>query len=108
MIMQLNTKEEITIAAFGHEHIVVDCESIGEFRQIHDKMLADGAMDTVTIEDSGQTIATIHGATIAGTQTVAVVGDPEKVTGHFYLQGGTYDLDDGEYAQAGRILLGEE
>jgi len=39
---------------------------------------------------------------------VAVVGDPKKVTGHFYLQGGTYDLDGGEYAQAGRILLGEE
>ena len=54
----------------------------------------------------GQTIATITGMQIASTQTVA--NTDGSITEHIYTRGGTYDLDGGEYAQAGRILLGEE
>lgn len=43
---------------------------------------------------------------IAGTQTM--VNSDGSITGHIYTQGSTYVLDGGEYAQAGRILLGEE
>lgn len=106
MRMQLATHDEIDLAEFGHGHLVVLTEDLEAFRMIHDTLLEDGAMDEITVTDSGQTIAIIRDARITGAQTVA--NTDGTVTGHFYLTGGTYDLDGGEYAQAGRILLGEE
>ena len=69
-------------------------------------MHAEGALDAVSVTDGGTKIAEITGMQITGAQTV---GNTEgTVTGHFYTRGGTYALDGGEYAEAGRILLGEE
>lgn len=106
MKMHLSTHEEVDLADFGHEHLVVLCENLESFRSIHDAMLEDGAMEEIEVEEDGQTIAVIRNARISGAQTVANLDG--TVTGHFYLADGTYDLDGGEYAQAGRILLGEE
>jgi hypothetical protein len=92
-------------AEFAHEHIVITCESLEDFRTIEDMMNEDGALDKVEATAGGQTIATITGMQMAGAQTVA--NTDGSVTGHIYTRGGTYELD-GEYAQAGRILLGEE
>lgn len=106
MKLQLATHDVINLAEFGHGHLVVVTEDLESFRNIHDAMLEDGAMAEITVKDGDQTIAIIHDAQITGAQTVA--NTDGTVTGHFYLTGGTYDLDGGEYAQAGKILLGEE
>lgn len=103
--MHLATDETIDLASFGHEHLVVTCKDIPAFREVEDKLRAGGALETVEVTDSGAEIALITGMQISGTQTVANLDG--TVTGHFYMRGGTYDLDAGEYAQAGRILLGE-
>jgi hypothetical protein len=92
-------------AEFAYEHIVITCESLEDFRTIEDMMNEDGALDKVEATADGQTIATITGMQMAGAQTVA--NTDGSVTGHIYTRGGTYELG-GEYAQAGRILLGEE
>ena len=96
--MKLGTGEEITLAEFGHDHIVLLCADLEEFRETEDKIRADGALDSVEVTSDGEKIAQITGLQITGAQTV----------GNIYTRGGTYDLDGGEYAQAGRILLGEE
>lgn len=103
--MHLATGETIALQEFGHEHLVVTCANLQEFREVEDKIRAAGALDAVEITDNGETIASITGLQAAGTQTVANLDG--TLTGHFYMRGGVYDLDGGEYAQAGRILLGE-
>lgn len=103
--MTLGSGEEISLAEFGHNHIVVLCNGLAEFRAIEDKMLEAGALDSVEVADDDQRIAAITGMRLTGAQTIDN-GDG-TITGHFYMVGGTYDLDGGEYAQAGRILLGE-
>lgn len=103
--IKLGTGRTFEAAEFAHEHIVVTCGSLEDFRTIEDMMGEDGALDTVEAIADGQTIATITGMQISGAQTVANADG--SVTGHIYTRGGTYELG-GEYAQAGRILLGEE
>lgn len=106
MRVNLATGSTFTISEFGHEHIVFVRNTIEECRLVENTLMADGALDAVTVETDGGTIATITGMQIAGTQTVA--NTDGSITEHIYTRGGTYDLDAGEYAQAGRILLGEE
>ena len=103
--IKLGTGRTFEAAEFAHEHIVVTCGSLEDFRTIEDMMGEDGALDTVEAIADGQTIATITGMQISGAQTVA--NTDGSITGHIYTLGGTYELG-GEYAQAGRILLGEE
>lgn len=103
MILKLSTNEEIEITDFGHSHIVLLCEDLETFRTIEDKLL-DG-FDSFTVTADGETIASVSGAEITGAQTVC--NSDGTITAHIYSSGGTYDLDGGEYAQAGRILLGE-
>ena len=103
MILKLSTDEEITISDFGHGHIVLLCEDLTAFREIEDK-LHEG-FDSFTVEADGEIIASVSGAEITGAQTVC--NSDGTITAHIYSSGGTYDLDGGEYAQAGRILLGE-
>lgn len=105
LIMTLGTGEEVALAEFGYNHLVVVCESLAAFRAVEDKVMAEGALATVEVTDNDQTIAAISGMKLTGAQTVDN-GDG-SVTGHFYTTGGTYELG-GDYAEAGRILLGEE
>ena len=104
--IKLATNETIGLAEFGHGHLVFDCADIAAFRAIEEKLRAEGALSSVTVTENDAAIAAIDGMTIAGTQTVE--NQDGTVTGHVYLRGGIYDLDAGEYAQAGRIMLGEE
>lgn len=103
--IKLNSGKTFDASEFAHEHIVVECVDLEEFRSIEDMMSEDGALETVEAEADGQTIATITGMQISGAQTVA--NTDGSVTGHIYTKGGTYELG-GEYAQAAKILLGEE
>lgn len=103
--MTLGTGEEVVLAEFGHNHLVVLCDNLAAFRTVEDKVIAEGALATVEVTDNDQTIAAISGMKLTGAQTVDN-GDG-SVTGHFYTTCGTYELG-GDYAEAGRILLGEE
>lgn len=103
MILKLSTNEEIEITDFGHSHIVLLCEDLETFRTIEDKL--HSGFDAFTVEADGEIIASVSGAEITGAQTVC--NSDGSITAHIYSSGGTYDLDGGEYAQAGRILLGE-
>lgn len=104
--INLATNETIGLAEFGHGHLVFDCADLAAFRVIEGKIREEGALASVEVTDNGAPIAAIDGMTVKGTQTVENLDG--TVTGHVYLRGGVYNLDAGDYAQAGRILLGEE
>ena len=104
--LTLATDEEIVLAEFGHGHVVVLCDDLDAFRGVEDKLHANGALDAVTVTSDGEEIAKITGMQITGAQTVC--NNDGSVTGHIYTRGSSYELDGGVYAQAGRILLGEE
>lgn len=104
--INLATNETIGLAEFGHGHLVFDCADLAAFREVEGKIREEGALASVEVTDNGALIAAIDGMTVAGTQTVENLDG--TVTGHVYLRGGVYNLDAGDYAQAGRILLGEE
>lgn len=104
--MTLGTGDEVGLAEFGHNHLVVLCESLAAFRAVEDKVMAQGALTSVEVTDNDQMIAAISGMRITSAQTVD--NEDGSITGHFYTVGGTYELGGGDYAEAGRILLGEE
>ena len=94
----------IDIVEAGYtKHFVVICEDADAFKDLWDQM-TDENLEEVQITDNGNTIHTITGMTLNGTQTV--VNSDGTITGHFYMDGGEYVSD--EYSEAGRILLGEE
>ncbi len=100
----LNDGSAIDIVEAGMtKHFVVTCADVEAFVAIWDKM-TDENLSEVQITEDGNTVHTIAGMTLGGTQTVA---NPDgTITGHFYMDGGEYVAD--EYSDAGRILLGEE
>ena len=104
--LRLATNEEIGLSEFAHGHLVFSCADISDWHAIEDKLREQGAVEDVTVTDNGATIAHITGTSIRGTQTVENRGG--GITAHVYTEGGLYDLDSGEYAEAGRILMGEE
>lgn len=106
LALNLATNETIDLAEFGHGHLVFTCADVAAWRTVEDKLRAEGAIEDVTVTENGAAIARITGMTIRGTQTVENRGG--GITAHVYTEGGLYDLDSGDYAQAGRILLGEE
>lgn len=106
LVLNLATNETIDLAEFGHGHLIFTCADVPAWRTIEDKLRTEGAIEDVTVTDNGVAIANITGMSIRGTQTVENRGG--GITAHVYTEGGLYNLDSGEYAEAGRILLGEE
>ena len=100
----LSDGSAIDIVEAGYtKHFVVTCADADAFKEIWDKM-TDENLSEVQITEDGNTVHTIAGMTLNGTQTVS---NPDgTITGHFYMDGGEYVAD--EYSDAGRILLGEE
>ena len=64
--MKLATGEEISLAEFGYNHIVVLCEDLEAFRAVEDKVMEEGALSSVEVTDDG------HGKASA---------DPSKAVG---------------------------
>lgn len=52
--MVLGTGEEISLAEFGHNHLVLLCEDLSAFRAVEDKLHAQGALDSVQITTRGK------------------------------------------------------
>lgn len=87
--MQLILKDETVIdlmpESIGHTHLVVACASKTAFIRIWSKLSAEN-LEEVTIQEDGETIETVAGMSIAGTQTHNL--DDGTMIGHFYMTGG--------------------
>ena len=84
------------------KHFVVICEDVTEFVAIWDKMTLEN-LSEVALKEGDTAIQTISNLILVGTQTTR--NSDGSITGHFYTDGGEFRRD--EYAEAGRILLGE-
>lgn len=84
------------------KHYVVLCDTEDDFITLWKQMTPDNLQE-VQITEDGNVMQVIEGMTLDGVQTV--INEDGRVTGHFYMSGGTYVTDD--YTEAGRILLGE-
>ncbi len=104
MILKDGTEVELVEAGVS-KHFVVSCSSKTAFQKIWNKMTAEN-LSEFQITENGNTIQTITGATLQGTQTVN--NSDGTITGHFYLDGGDFVQPEDEYSEAGKILLGEE
>lgn len=102
--MILADESEIAIVEAGvTKHIVMLCADQAAFDAVWEKM-TDENLSTVRIEDGGTTVYQLDGSRLSGTQTLN--NEDGTITGHFYLVGGEFVQD--EYAEAGRILIGDE
>ena len=104
MILKDKTNIELEEMA-GKRHAVVICNTDREFQRIWNRLKANDNLSEVEITEDGVTVSRIADLVLAGTQTVTNP-DNNTITGHFYFDAGSYIPD--EYAEAGRILLGEE
>ena len=87
----------------GKSHAVLICDTARGFQRLWNKLTPE-ALSEVTITEDGETVSRIADLVLSGAQCVN--NDDGTVTGHFYFDAGGYIPD--EYAEAGRILLGEE
>lgn len=104
LILKDGTEIELAEAGLSY-HYVVTCTSNSAFQKLWNKM-TDENLEKIQITQDGNTIQTIVGSTLNGTQTVT--NTDGTITGHFYLSGGEYTQQDAQYSEAWRILLGEE
>lgn len=101
--MVLKDGSEIDLIESGlTKHYVVKCDTEDDFVSLWKLMTPDN-LSEVQITEDGTVIHIIEGMTLDGTQTVT--NEDGSITGHFYMSGGSYKPD--EYAEAGKILLGE-
>ena len=102
LILKDGTQIDLMDAGYTR-HYVVKCADEAGFQEIWNKLTKEN-LSEIQITENGNTVHTITGSTLQGTQTVT---NPDgTITGHFYLDGGEYVRDD--YSEAGKILLGEE
>ena len=103
MILKDNTAIDIVESGLSG-HIVMQCADQAEFDAVWEQLDSEAA-EEYTISKNGDTVQSVIGATLSGTQTVT---NPDgTLTCHFYLEGDIVSESD-EYAIAGRILMGEE
>lgn len=107
--MALGDGSEVEIAGFALPlSVTVNCASISEMADVWERLHTDACMSKVEILRDGAVCGTYYGVKPEGAQIVEDgVGG---LTVHFYLRdsgGGQAELEN-EYAQAARILLGEE
>ena len=103
MILKDGTSIELE-SMTGKSHAVVLCNTGEDFEEIWETMTPEN-LSEVEITEDGERTARIAELVLAGTQT-RTNPDDNTITGHFYFDAGYYVPD--EYAEAGRILLGEE
>ena len=103
LIMELLNGEEITLLeSTMNQHFITLCEDSAAFKGIWDKLTPEN-LSEVKIKQNGNILQIISGMTLTGTQTA--INNDGTLTCHFYFTGGL--VVEGDYALAGRILLGE-
>lgn len=98
-----NDAEMILSSATYNKHYVVNCISAAEWQTRRNMMTPENLSD-VKLYDGGAEVAHITNLTLTGTQEV--INSDGTITGHFYLSGGSNLTTD--YAEAGKILMGDE
>ena len=85
------------------QHFYIICEDKEQFMEIWDEMNPENLTEVKIMQDE-DIINVIYGMKVNGIQ---IADNPNGTfTAHFYTEGGEYVVD--KYAEAGRILLGEE
>lgn len=105
MKMRLYSGEVLEIAEFGFPPRVVLVYANKEEALTIWNVLTDEALVEVEILQGDDVVAAYRNCRVNGVQYV--MPDDGEVTVHVYLEGDRYDPN-AEYAEAGRILLGEE
>lgn len=107
--MVLGDGKEIKIAGFALPlSVTANCESMAEMSEIWEQLHMDVSMSRIEILRDGAVCGTYFDVKTDGAQVIKN-GD-DTLTVHFYMQdsgSGQTELEN-EYAQAARILLGEE
>lgn len=110
MKLVLRDGSEIELVNFTSNSFIVLCENQEEFNTLWSKMTAEN-LSRVHITDDNVTILILENLVFDGVQ--ATYNTNRTITGYFYFHGQTYVSDtmsdeDREYAEVGKILLGEE
>ena len=86
LVLKDGTNIPLEEAGYNINHCVVNCNDRAAFQAIWNKLTPDN-LSEVELTDNGNTVQTITGLTLNGTQTVE---NPDgTLTGHFYFGGGT-------------------
>jgi len=104
--MVLADGTQMDIAEFGLPmHAVLICADDAEMKEKWAQLTPD-KLASMQIQENGDTIFTFSSVTLDGLQ--CVMNGDGTVTAHFYMSGTNTTRVDTEYAEAGKILLGEE
>lgn len=104
--LALTSGTQIVIAEFSLPcHIVIACADKEDMQTIWG-LLSDEELVDAAIYQGDNRILNISNASVVGTQTVS--NTDGSLTAHFYLDGEVASAADSEYADAAKILLGEE
>lgn len=105
MKIVLANKVEIGIDEFGFPpHAVVNCKDKAEAVTIWEKFTEDGLV-MMQVMQGGEILAAYQYAVLSGVQVVLL--EDGSAVAHFYFTGEKVNPD-AEYAEAGRIMLGEQ
>lgn len=103
MVLQDGT--EVDIAEFALPmHAIVQCAT-KEDALAKWELLTQENLTYVQIQQNGDVLLAFQYAGLSGVQYI--LNADGTVTAHFYMEGERADNPDAEYAQAGKILLGE-
>ena len=103
--MVLYDGTEMEIAEFALPiHVVILCASKDDALEKWES-LTDANLTSVQIQQNGEALFAFRYAGLTGVQYI--LNADGTVTAHFYMDGERAETPDAEYAQAGRILLGE-
>lgn len=101
LVLRDNTEIELADGSIA-KHFTVVCATKEDFVTIWSKLTLEN-LSEVRLMDGDATICILTNLILIGTQTMD--NSDGSITGHFYTDGGEFLTD--EYAEAGRILLGE-
>lgn len=102
IVLKDNTEIEVAQATYDG-HYVVNCNSRAAYDAIWDNFTTANLEDFKLVDDNDNVVLRVLYIHLTSTQ--AILNPDNTVTGHFYFGGGT--VMPNEYAEAGKILLGE-
>jgi len=110
MKLILKDGSDVEIVQYTSNSFVVACADKEEFDLIWDRMTTEN-LSRVDVKDGDATVVSLENIMFDGVQ--AIYNTDRTITGYIYFHGQEYvtpalSEEDMEYAEVGRILLGEE
>lgn len=103
MILTINNESTYTISDFTSNSFLMDCPTFLEATNAYQDIAANLAH--VTVEKDGEVVYSAEGLTSDGLQ---ITPTSNGYTAIIYFHGAKASGADSEYAEIGRILMGEE